>query len=109
MAARFIIWQISGPNIGQLLNLYNFLQYEDISKTVTHRHQFWLCHQVQLNPNILTPQLEVSPKQLSRTLSCEDRYLQLELKHIFPSLTDDSVVNHPDWADIQSSHFYMYY
>ena len=79
--------------------------YKNVSKTVTRRHQFWLCHQIQLNHNILTPQLEVSPKQLSSPLSCEDRYLQLELKRLFPSLTDDSVVNHPDWADIQSSHF----
>lgn len=79
--------------------------YKNVPKTVARRHQFWLCHQILLNPTMLTPQLEVSPKRLVSTLSCEDHYLQCELKRIMPSLTIDSNIFHPDWANLQSSHF----
>ena len=80
--------------------------YKNVAKTVARRHQFWLCHQMQSNPCLLTPQLEVSPKQLSNTLTCEDDYIQCELKRIIPSLGAESIVCHPNWAILQSSHFH---
>lgn len=80
--------------------------YKNVPQTVARRHQFWFCHQLQLNSNnILTPQLEVSPKQFSSTLSCEDCYIQRELKRIIPDLSSNSNVYHPDWVELQSSHF----
>ena len=80
--------------------------YKNVAKTVAQRHQFWLCYQIQSNSHMLTPQLEVSPKQLSNTLTCEDDYIQCELNHIFPSLCADSIICHPNWVNLQSSHFY---
>ena len=79
--------------------------YKNVAKTVARGHQFWLCHQMQMNPHMLTPQLEVSPKQLSNTLACEDDYLQHEFMRIFSNLSADSVVGHPSWVNLQSSHF----
>ena len=80
--------------------------YKNVAKTVAQRHQFWLCHQMQSNPHMLTPSLEVSPKQLSNTLACEDDYIQCELKRFIPGLTAESIVYHPSWVHFQSSHFY---
>lgn len=79
--------------------------YKNVAKTVARRHQFWLCHQIQSNPHMLTPRLEVSQKQASNTLLCEDDYIQDELNHAIPSLSADSVVCHPTWVNLQSSHF----
>ena len=55
---------------------------------------------------MLTPRLEISPKHLSNTLACEDDYIKCELKRIIPSLCEDSIVCHPNWVNLQSSHFY---
>lgn len=79
--------------------------YKNVPKTVARRHQFWLCHQIQSDPCMLTPRLEISPKQLSSTLSCEDQYIQCEIKRLIPNLSADSNVFHPDWVKLQSSHF----
>lgn len=51
---------------------------------------------------MLTPRLEVSQKQASNTLLCEDEH---ELNHAIPSLSADSVVCPPTWVNLQSSHF----
>ena len=56
-----------------------FSNYKNVPKTVAQRHQFWFSHQVLTNPCLLTPQLEISPKQTSNLLSCEDNYVQAEL------------------------------
>ena len=61
---------------------------------------------MQSNPHVLTPPLEVSPKQLSNTLACEDDYIQCELKRFIPGLTAESIVYHPSWVHFQSSHIY---
>ena len=76
--------------------------YKNVAKTVARRHQFWMCYQMQLNPSMLTPQLEVSPKQTSSPVSCEDLYVQQEIELVSPNVSD---VLHPDWVNIQSSHF----
>lgn len=80
--------------------------YKNVAKTVAQRHQFWFCYQIQSNSHMLTPQLEVSPKQLTNTLACEDDYVQSVLKHVFPSLCADAIICHPNWVNLQSSHFY---
>lgn len=54
---------------------------------------------------MLTPRLEVSPKQLCNTLECEDNYIQCELNCCIPSLCAESLVCHPNWVNIQCSHF----
>ena len=82
-----------------------FSNCKNIPKTVARRHQFWLCHQIRANPNMLTPQLESSPKFLATTVACEDDYIQHELKRTIPSLSDDSVTCHPNWVKLQSSRF----
>ena len=79
--------------------------YKNVPKTVAQRHQFWICYHMQSDCPMLTPQFEVGPKQLCNTLSCEDDYIQHELKRSIPSLGADSVVYHPKWVDLQSSHF----
>ena len=76
--------------------------YKNVAKTVARRHQFWLCPLMQMDPHMLTPPLEVSPKQLSNTLAY---YLQQEFMRIFSNLSADSVVSHPTWVNLQSSHF----
>ena len=84
----------------------HFSNYKNVPKTIAQRHQFWLCYQMHYNPFMLTPQMETSPKHSSNTLSCEDNYTQCELKRIVPSLRDDSVLYHPEWVNLQSSHFH---
>ena len=60
---------------------------------------------MQMDPHMLTPPLEVSPKQLSNTLACEDDYPQHEFMRIFSNLSAYSVVSHPSSVNLQSSHF----
>ena len=79
--------------------------YKNVAKTVARRHQLWLCYQMQSNPHLLTPQLEISPRNMSNTLACEDNYIQCELKRVIPSLSAESIVCHPNWVTLQSSHF----
>ena len=83
-----------------------FSNYKNVPKTIARRHQFWLCYQMHYNPFMLTPQMETSPKHSSNTLSCEDDYTQCELKRIVPGLRDDSILYHPEWVNLQSSHFH---
>ena len=83
-----------------------FSNYKNVPKTIARRHQFWLCYQMHSNPFMLSPQMDISPKQSSNTLSCEDDYIQCELKRIVPNLSDDDVLCHPEWVNLQSSHFH---
>ena len=83
-----------------------FSNYKNVPKTIARRHQFWLCYRMHSNPFMLSPQMDISPKQSSNTLSCEDDYIQCELKRIVPNLSDDDVLCHPEWVNLQSSHFH---
>ena len=79
--------------------------YKNVSKTVARRHQFWMCYQLLQNQYMLTPQLEISSKKVYNPLSLEDDYVQQEIELEFPGFSDDEEVRHPEWVDIQSSHF----
>lgn len=68
------------------------------------KHQFWLCHQVQSDSHLLTPKVESSRRGFSSPLSNEEDYLQRELLQLNPDLKLDSIIEHPNWINIQSSH-----
>lgn len=78
--------------------------YKNVAKTVAKKHQFWLCHQIQADSHLLTPRFESSKKVLSNPLSEEDNYIQTELLQLIPHLALDSIVEHPSWVNLQSSH-----
>ena len=82
-----------------------FSNYKNVPKTVARRHQFWLCHQILTNPDMLTPQLEISPKRTSNSLLCEDDFIQAELYRMIPNLSNDSIIQHPQWVQTQASRF----
>ena len=79
--------------------------YKNVGKTIARRHQFWICYQMLLTPHMLKPQLDVSPKQVSSTLSCEDGYIQKEIKLANSGYSDNMIVIHPEWVNLQSFHF----
>ena len=78
--------------------------YKNVCKTVAKKHQFWLCHQIQSDPHLLMPKFEMSKKALTCSLSDEDEYVQHELVRLIPNLPLDSLIQHPNWVDLQSSH-----
>ena len=84
-----------------------YSNFKNVANTVARRHQFWMCYQIQSNMfKLLIPQLEVSPKQISNTLSLEGDYVQKELKRLIPGLSFNTIIYHPVWAKLQSSRFY---
>lgn len=78
--------------------------YKNICKTVAKKHQFWLCHQIQSDPHLLTPKFETSRRVLTCPLSNEESYVQNEFLRLIPHLTMESVVKHPNWVHLQSSY-----
>lgn len=105
--------------LGPLINSWNMRQeaklsfvkrlsrhsnYKNVCKTVAKKHQFWVCHLSHSDRHLLIPNLETSTKRMSCLLREEEDYLQNELMRLIPSLTMESVIEHPSWVDIQSSH-----
>lgn len=79
--------------------------YKNICKSVSKKHQFWLCYKIQSEKHLLLPSLEMSPAQTSSILENEADYVITEVKRLFPDLSSDALVQHPNWVKIQSSHF----
>ena len=76
--------------------------YKNVCKTVTRKHQFWLCYQIQSTSGLLSPKFEQSKKFSSNSLANEEDYVQIELLRLIPQLTQESTVSHPSFVNLQS-------
>lgn len=77
--------------------------FKNIAKTVAKKHQFWLSYHLQCDKNLIIPLLEASPKQKEVLFGCELPNVQEEIIKHFPNITNEFLVKHPDWLQIQSS------
>ena len=79
--------------------------YKNVCKSVSRKHQFWLCYKIQCEKHLLIPSLEMSPNQTSSLLENEADYVITAVKRLLPSLNSDAILQHPNWVKIQSSEF----
>lgn len=108
--------------LGPLVNTWNMRQeaklsfvkrvcrqsnYKNVCKTVATKHQFWLCYQVHSTSSLLGPKFEQGKNVSSNMLANEEDYVQNELLRLIPSLTPESIVNHPSFVVVQSSRLRM--
>ena len=66
--------------------------YKNVCKSVSRKHQFWLCYKIQSEKHLLMPSLEASPTQTSTLLENEADYVITEVKRVFPNLGSGAVV-----------------
>ena len=76
--------------------------FKNVCKTVTKKHQLWLCYQLQCDEHLLYQQPEMNKKLTSTLLSSEPDHLQAELRRLDSKLVSDCTVHHPKWLKLHN-------
>lgn len=79
--------------------------FKNVTKTVAKKHQLWQCYKLQVEHAYFHTDYESSPKRLPCTLRDEPQHIVEEAIKQFPSLCDDSVLEHTNWVEVQSSKY----
>ena len=79
--------------------------FKNFCKTVTRKHQLWLCYQLQCEDHLLYQQPETNNNLTSTLLSSEPDHLQTELQRLDPNFASDCTVYHPKWLKLHNDKY----
>ena len=79
--------------------------FKNVAKTVAKKHQLWQCYKVHSERPYLHTTFESSPKKDIYALQAETEHVSKEILTHFPTLNGDSMVEHPMWVKIHTSHY----
>lgn len=77
--------------------------FKNVAKTVAKKHQLWQCYKLHSEHPYLHTAFESSPKKTMYKLQVEAEHIRKEILTLFPTMNDDSMVEHPIWVKIHSS------
>lgn len=80
--------------------------FKNVPQTVARKHQLWQCYKLQTEKPFLHVMCELSPRTTSCTLDVEAQILVNEVLRVFPTISHDALVVHPNWVKLQSSKYY---
>jgi hypothetical protein len=79
--------------------------FKNVAKTVAKKHQLWQCYVRHSEHMFLHMSFEASPKKSVCLLQAEADHVAKEVIRLFPTLKDDSTIDHPAWVKVHSSRY----
>ena len=85
---------------------------KNVCKTVAKKHQLWQCYAFLNKFQVFHTNPEVSPKSVYLELELESQYIKAEILRLFPTISLNETLNHPNWVKHHSctyrkGHFIM--
>ena len=77
--------------------------FKNVPQTVARKRQLWQCYKLETEHPFLHIESELSPKRVSCTLNAEPQYLIDEVLRLFPAISQDTLVEHPNWVNPSSA------